>query len=310
MQFSLAYAKVRRTSKNEFALPSQLLAQRFRDALLPGLSSAPSLFSEIDSYEDLATKALSIERAQTRPRTGSPATRTGFTAVSNSNGGGNVQQSNTSRVSTPRRVRCWNCDAEGHVAYDCPDPIERAFRFAGQDGRGLTRRDEDGYTRNGARDQRAVRFDDIDKIARRTNDGRFRRKPRNRQLNCCIGKLTLLPNANTESEATMDLRVSATSSPLMEKRPSAPVSYADLDGDLFLLVIKLGGQQIHALIDSGASSNFVNRLSVPATCTIATNVPMSVRGFHGATDHTLGRITAVCRMHPLRNVPGCGPARC
>jgi hypothetical protein len=51
----------------------QLLAQRFRDSLQPTIASSLSLFSEIDDYETMVSKAISIERAQERHRPVRPA---------------------------------------------------------------------------------------------------------------------------------------------------------------------------------------------------------------------------------------------
>jgi N12 class adenine-specific DNA methylase len=78
VQFSLAYAKVRRTSKDGFVMAPQLLAQRFRDALLPDIANSLSVFSEIDSYETMVSKAISIERAQERHRPSRSSARVTF----------------------------------------------------------------------------------------------------------------------------------------------------------------------------------------------------------------------------------------
>ena len=63
VQFTLAYAKVKRTSRDGFVMASRLLAHRFRDPLLPPIASALSLFSEIEDYETMVSKTISIERA-------------------------------------------------------------------------------------------------------------------------------------------------------------------------------------------------------------------------------------------------------
>ena len=104
----------------------QLLAQRFRDALLPDITNFLSLFSEIDSYETMVSKAISIERAQERHRPSRSSARVTFVSPrpdARPNRGG----WRTGGRVFPRRGRCYNCDEPRHMAAQCPEPIIRAF---------------------------------------------------------------------------------------------------------------------------------------------------------------------------------------
>ena len=98
-------------------------------------------------------------------------------------------------------LRCWNCNDEGHLARNCPDPVERAFQYADPDRRSQGRA------------------------------GSFQGKAADR-----YGR-------------------------------SSKINYAAINmssnGDLYVLELSLGGRELLALIDSGASANFINEEAVP-----------------------------------------------
>lgn len=132
VEFSLAYAKVRRASKQKFEMSSSLMAQKFRDALHAPIAEALGMFSEIENYEEMVAKAMSIERSRARQRANRPAARVAFAQEDRPVGSpGDGRTSGGYATRSPRHsVRCWNCNAEGHVARNCPDPVERTFQHA------------------------------------------------------------------------------------------------------------------------------------------------------------------------------------
>jgi hypothetical protein len=112
LQYTLAYARVVKTSNRKFALPTEMRAQKFRDALLPDIASPLGLFSEITTYENMVAKALSIERTQEQQRSKFQARLSARLAAAP------VEQRFAPRRRDQGRDRpaptCWSCGLPGH----------------------------------------------------------------------------------------------------------------------------------------------------------------------------------------------------
>jgi hypothetical protein len=109
------------------------------------------------------------------------------------------------------------------------------------------------------------------------------------RLNCCTGGKLWRPVAEAEDARDEFAQANASRTQRSDCRPLPPNQDSDIDGDLYLMIVECEGQLAPALIDSGASSNFVNRQALSAERTIDRTTTMDVRGFNGTIGQTLGR---------------------